>query len=251
MCFPLSKLGGGSSSSARNAASSRLRVKVFGQVLDLVRASIALTRGLNSNKDAVGNAPMDVEGILNLVEHAVFTLKRGIDTAGGAQRSHDVGLCVSLVGAGIDAGVGQELVRGQRLEERGGRVEKVDNFLLRCVVGVARRVQGRVAGAVLVPLVLPKHLVVAVVVLPVRLHHREHVRRAVRLEDARDVVVVPAIVAVGRVATVTEVGPGPCKVSGHVQLRGANIVTHHSPWMVQLSLGPVAGSVSQNCTCKT
>lgn len=86
------------------------------------------------------------------------------------QRLPDLGICISLGGAGHDARVLEEGVRVQRGEELQRLLEEVDHLLRRHVVGVARRVEGADAGAVLAPFVLPERLVVAPVVFPVRGH---------------------------------------------------------------------------------
>lgn len=84
------------------------------------------------------------------------------------------------------------IVRWQRLEQGDCTVEKVHDFLLLVVVGVALRVHSTVASPVLVPLMLsfmsasrrhnplitkqaylPKALIITTLILPVLLHIRQ------------------------------------------------------------------------------
>jgi hypothetical protein len=125
----------------------------------------------------------------------------------GAEGGLDFGGRVRLGGGGRDAGLREEVVRGEGLEQGDGAVEEDGDFFGGLVVGVADRVEGGDAGAVLAPLVLPEGLVVAFVVFPVLLHDFQGLVGAGGLQDFGDVGVGAARVAVGFVGAVAVVGP--------------------------------------------
>lgn len=87
------------------------------------------------------------------------------------------------------------------------RREKIPDFLLRLVVGVASGLDRVNARPVLVPLVFPETLVVAVHVYPVLVHVREQVVPTLRRQDRGDVAVFPGGVAELAVASVAVVRP--------------------------------------------
>jgi hypothetical protein len=101
----------------------------------------------------------------------------------------------------------------------------------------------------LAPLVHPQALIVAFVIFPVHGHVGQEVGCTEGLEDVPDVVICAAVVAVGFVTAVAAVGPKVVRSDVSKPRCGRVAGTHHRPWMVQASSGPVGGLVSQNCVC--
>lgn len=141
-----------------------------------------------------------------LVELAAAAADDGVVAVVRGQRGLDRRERVRLRGRGHDAGGGEPVVGGQRLEEGHGLVEVVGHLVRGLVRGVTLRVQRADARAVLAELVLPERLVLALVVLPVRLHRLQRARRLL-LEDRGDVRVLPVQVAVLLIRAVAVVGP--------------------------------------------
>lgn len=105
----------------------------------------------------------------------------------------------------------------------------------------------------LIPLVCPELLVIPFPIRPISLHVAQELRLSEVSQNGTDVGVSAAVVAVGVVASVTVIGPaGHVRYAvftstGHHSERKREVGTHQSPCTVQLSTGPVTGSVSQNC----
>lgn len=96
---------------------------------------------------------------------------------------------------------------------------------------------------------LPKGLVVTALVLPVRVHVAKDIGCA-SLKNGSDVGVCTSGVAVGTEGTIAVIGP-----MERSRKQGVEILisreTYQRPWIVHESVGPVTGSVSQNCVCKS
>lgn len=96
------------------------------------------------------------------------------------------------------------------------------------------------------PFVLPEVLRRFIVALPVFLHVVQQTVLARRLQNVRDVLVRAGRVTVFLVRAVAVVRPGKVSKTGSIT---ADINAYQRPWMVQESVGPVTGSVSQNWVC--
>lgn len=187
----------------------RRRCQILRQILNARLRTEARPVRLRGHIDAILRTAGDVEMVVDLLQLATLAAADGgIDAAAEpAQRLLDLLGRVGLGGGGHDARHGEELVAVQALEELDRFPEVVDHFLLRGVVDVAFRVEGRDAGAVLAPFVLPEGFIIAGVVLPVFLHVFEQAVGVVRLQDLRYVLVLAGFVAVLVVGTVAVVGP--------------------------------------------
>lgn len=62
------------------------------------------------------------------------------------------------------------LIRIESLEEVNGLLEKVDNFLLWDIVGIAAGLQCANASSMFTPLMLPEALIIALIILPICIH---------------------------------------------------------------------------------
>ena len=95
------------------------------------------------------------------------------------------------------------------LEELGSLIEEVDDLFLRLVVRVAFCIQGANASSMLAPFMLPEDFICAIVgiVEPVGVHVVEECGSTVGFEDGGDVGVLPFLITILTISTVTVVGP--------------------------------------------
>jgi hypothetical protein len=99
-----------------------------------------------------------------------------------------------------------------------------------------------------VPLMLPEILRRAAVWQPVCVHEGQEIGLFRRFEDLGNIVVRRGLLAERWVGAIAEIRP-----ISHYQLMFRNYAreTYHSPCKVQESAGPIAGSASQNCVCRS
>jgi hypothetical protein len=134
----------------------RRGAEILGQVLDTSLGAVAFgTRGVDSDELALGNTTTDVEDVFDLVELTTAAGKNGGGSELLLEGAGNLGVGVSLAGAGSDASTGQPVIGGQILEQRDGGVEEIDKLVFLFVVAVAVGVQGGVTSSVLAPFVLP------------------------------------------------------------------------------------------------
>ena len=190
----------------RGGAAAAAAAFLRGPLDAVLRAGALGTIGLAGHVLAVLGVALDIEEVPDLVEGLAGA---GHGRGGAVALLQGIGDLLERVGLGggrLDAGVGEELVGVELLEQRDRLVEEVDDLLLRLVVLVALGAERGHARAVLAPLVGPEGLVLALVVLPVLVHVVQE-GLVLGSDDGRDVGVLALLVAVGLISAVAVIRP--------------------------------------------
>jgi hypothetical protein len=138
--------------------------------------------------------------------------------------------------------------RGYYLEYLHNSVEKIHNLLSHVIIiSVTTRRKRVNASPMFVPLVLPETLRCSFIRQPVRIHKVQEVGLACSSNYIRDIRVLGSRCTVGRICAIAEIRPY-CHQHSIKEVGKTGI---HRPCKVQLSAGPIAGSVSQNCVWRS
>lgn len=130
------------------------RAEVFWEILDTrFRTTAVLSHWVGWNENAICYTSLDVEGVINFVKLVIIvTFERCIHSTRSAERFHDLGIGIRLLGGGEDSGSRKVVEGRQCLEDSNDLFKESDYLFLRMVIRKAVRVKCGVACAVFAPL---------------------------------------------------------------------------------------------------